>query len=98
MAGGITVTPEQLREISTQMNAGAADVEAVLSRLAGVVAPLRSEWVGTAQAQFETLWDQWQRDATGLHSALTGVVQLTQNAATSYESTEQSVATSFNQG
>jgi WXG100 family type VII secretion target len=96
MAGGITVTPEQLREISAQLSAGAADVESTLSRLAGVVAPLRSEWVGAAQMQFETLWDQWQRDATGLHSALTGIVQLTQNAATSYESTEQSIATSFN--
>ena len=47
------------------------------SRLAGNVAPLRSEWVGSAQAQFEALWDQWQRDATGLHSALTGIAQLT---------------------
>lgn len=97
MAGGITVTPEQLREISAQLSAGAADVEATLSRLAGNVAPLRSEWVGSAQAQFEALWDQWQRDATGLHSALTGIAQLTQNAATSYESTEQSIATSFSQ-
>lgn len=98
MAGGITVTPEQLREISAQMNAGAADVEAILSRLAGNVAPLRSEWVGTAQAQFEALWDEWQRDANGLHSALTGIAQLTQNASTSYETTEQSITTSFNQG
>jgi WXG100 family type VII secretion target len=98
MAGGITVTPEQLREISSQMTAGAADVEAILSRLAGNVAPLRSEWVGAAQAQFEALWDQWQTDANGLHQALTGIAQLTQNASTSYETTEQSIATSFNQG
>jgi WXG100 family type VII secretion target len=98
MAGGIAVTPEQLREISAQMSAGAGDVEETLSRLAGVVAPLRTEWVGTAQAQFEVLWDQWQRDASGLHSALTGIAQLTQNAASSYETTEQSIASSFNQG
>jgi len=98
MAGGITVTPAQLQEISAQMSSGAADVEATLSRLAGVVAPLRSDWVGAAQAQFEALWDEWQRDAAGLHSALTGIAQLTQNAASSYETTEQSVASSFNQG
>ena len=98
MAGGITVTPEQLREISAQMSAGAADVEETLSRLAGNVAPLRSEWVGSAQAQFEVLWDQWQTDANGLHSALMGIAQLTQNAATSYETTEQGIASSFNQG
>jgi WXG100 family type VII secretion target len=98
MTYGISVTPEQLREISAQMSAGAADVESTLSRLAGVVSPLQSEWVGTAQAQFESLWNQWQRDASGLHSALTGIAQLTQNAASSYESTEQSIASSFNQG
>lgn len=98
MAGGISVTPEQLQQISAQMSAGAADVEAILSRLAGNVAPLQSEWVGSAQAQFEALWDEWQRDANGLHSALTGIAQLTQNAATSYESTEQSITTSFSQG
>lgn len=97
MTYGISVTPEQLREISAQMSAGAADVESTLSRLAGVVSPLQSEWVGTAQAQFEALWNQWQRDASGLHSALTGIAQLTQNAASSYESTEQSIASSFNQ-
>jgi len=98
MTYGISVTPDQLREISAQMSAGAADVESTLSRLAGVVSPLQSEWVGSAQAQFEVLWNQWQRDASGLHSALTGIAQLTQNAASSYESTEQSIASSFNQG
>ena len=98
MAGGITVTPAQLQEISAQMSSGAADVEATLSRLAGVVSPLRSDSVGAAQAQFEALWDEWQRDAAGLHSALTGIAQLTQNAASSYETTEQSVASTFNQG
>jgi WXG100 family type VII secretion target len=98
MAGGITVTPTQLQEISAQMSSGAADVEATLSRLAGVVSPLRSDWVGSAQAQFEVLWDQWQKDGAGLQQALTGIAQLTQNAATSYETTEQSVASSFNQG
>ena len=98
MAGGITVTPEQLQGISTQMTSGAADVEATLSRLASLVSPLQTEWVGSAQAQFEALWDQWQRDASGLHAALTGIAQLTQNAAASYENTEQSIATSFSQG
>jgi WXG100 family type VII secretion target len=97
MAGSISVTPEQLQEISGQMSSGAANVEEILSRLAGTVAPLQSEWVGAAQAQFEALWDQWQTDAAGLHSALMGIAQLTQNAATSYDTTEQSIATSFTQ-
>jgi len=98
MAGGITVTPEQLQEISSQLTAGASEVESVLSQLANVVSPLHSDWVGAAQARFEELWTQWQSDASGLHQALEGVAQLTAQASQSYESTEQNIASSFSQG
>jgi len=95
MTSGIAVTPGRLRAISAQMNTGAADVEAIVSRLSGDVAPVRSEWVGPAQALFDSLWDQLQQDAGGLHSVLTGIAELTQKAATAYEATEQSIAKSF---
>ena len=98
MAGGITVTPEQLMEISAQLASGASEIESILGQLANVVSPLHSEWVGAAQAQFEELWQQWQTDATGLHAALEGVSQLTSQASTAYSSTEQQIASSFNQG
>jgi WXG100 family type VII secretion target len=97
MATGISVTPERLREISAQMSAGALDVQAILSRLSGNVAPVRSEWVGAAQAQFNALWDQLQKDASGLHSVLTGIAKLTENAATAYEAAELSIARSFDE-
>ncbi len=97
MTSGIAVTPERLREISAQMSAGAADVEAILSRLSGNVAPVRSDWVGAAQAQFNTLWDQLQRDASGLHSVLTGIAKLTENAAAAYEAAELSIAQAFDE-
>ena len=97
MASGITVTPEQLQQISAQLTSGASEVESILSQLANAVSPLQSEWVGAAQAQFEGLWTQWQRDATGLHQALEGVARLTAQASQSYESTEQSIASSFHQ-
>ena len=97
MTSGIAVTPEKLREISTKMNSGAADVRAILSRLADNVAPVRSEWVGTAQSQFNTLWDQLQLDASGLNSVLTGIAKLTQNAASAYEAAEQSIARAFDE-
>jgi WXG100 family type VII secretion target len=92
---GISVTPQWLREISAQMNGGASDVEAILARLASDVAPVRTEWIGAAQAQFNFLWDHLQRDASGLRSALTGIAQLTQTAAAAYEMTEETIAKSF---
>ena len=95
MTSGIAVTPERLRAISTRMNTGAADVQAIVSRLSGDVAPVRTEWVGPAQALFNSLWDQLQKDAGGLHSVLNGIAELTQKAAAAYEATEQSIAKSF---
>jgi len=97
MASGIAVTPERLREISAQMTTGAAEVRAILYRLSGSVAPVRTEWTGTAQAQFNYLWDQLEQSARGLHSVLTGIAKLTDNAANAYEATEQRIAQSFDE-
>ena len=97
MAGGITVTPEQLQEISAQMASGASEISSILSQLANLVAPLHTDWVGSAQAQFEDLWSQWQSDAAGLHEALEGVSRLTAQASQAYATTEQSIASSFSQ-
>jgi 6 kDa early secretory antigenic target len=91
----ILVTPEQLQQVSGQLNAGAANIESTLSRLASQVAPLQSEWRGVAQAQFEALWAEWQRASAGIQHALHGISQLTAAASANYSDTEQSIAASF---
>jgi uncharacterized protein YukE len=50
MTAGIRVTPEQLQQVSAQLDAGAASIEGTLRQLAGNVAPLGSDWAGVAQA------------------------------------------------
>lgn len=95
MASGIRVTPEQLQQVAAQLNAGAGNVDGILAQLTASVAPLGSDWAGAAQAQFQALWDQWQRDARGLFEALTGMAQLMGQAAASYAQTEQGIAASF---
>lgn len=95
MSTGIRVTPEQLHQVAGQLNAGSAQIEATLRQLSGNVQPLGSDWAGVAQARFLALWAQWQRDGQGLHEALTGIARLMQQAATNYETTEQSNASSF---
>jgi WXG100 family type VII secretion target len=97
MARGIAVTPERLREISVRISNGAADVRAILSRLAGAVEPVGTEWVGSAQIQFEAHWDQLQRDANGLQSVLTSIATFAENAASAYEGTEKSIARTFDE-
>jgi WXG100 family type VII secretion target len=91
----IVVTPAQLQSIGTQLNTGAANIEGILTQLAGQVAPLHSEWRGVAQAQFESLWAEWQRSAAGLQHALHGIATLTGQAGTHYADTESGIAQSF---
>ena len=95
MYGSIAVTPEQLQSISSQVTSGAGEVESILSQLAGMVSPLQGDWVGSAQAQFEALWEQWQRDGAGLHQALTGIATLLRQAGVAYETNEQQVGSMF---
>src|ERR687885_2865723 len=92
---GIRVTPEQLRQVAVQLNGAAGDIDGTLRQLAANVEPLGTDWAGVAQAHFLELWGEWQRSATALHTALTGIAQLTTQAATRYESTEHGIATSF---
>lgn len=94
-AMGIKVTPEQLQQVSGQLNAGASNVDGILAQLASSVAPLGSDWAGMAQARFQELWAQWQRSAKSLNESLTGISQLMSQASASYSQTEQSIASSF---
>ena len=75
-ATGIRVTPEQLQQVSAQLDAGASSIEGTLRQLAGNVAPLGSDWAGVAQARFLELWAEWQRSGASLHQALTGIARL----------------------
>ncbi len=97
MASGlIRVTPEQLQQVSGQLRAGASNVDGILAQLASNVAPLGSDWAGVAQARFQELWAQWQRNARGLNDALNGIAQLMAQASANYDQTEQSNAALFN--
>lgn len=95
MAGLIKVTPEQLASVSGQLNGGAGSIEGTLSQLAGQVAPLGSDWAGTAQTRFLALWQQWQTSSRQLHQALVDIAQLMQQAGVAYSTNDQQVASSF---
>ena len=95
MTTGIRVTPEQLQQVSAQLDAGASSIEGTLRQLAGNVAPLGSDWAGVAHARFLELWAEWPRSGAALHQALNGIASLTARAGASYESAEHGIAASF---
>ena len=92
---GYRVDPAQLETVSGQMRAGAASIEGELGRLRGAVDSLHGNWVGRAQAQFQTLLDQWQAGARQLHDALTSIAALTAQAGSVYAETDSQVASGF---
>jgi uncharacterized protein YukE len=49
------------------------------------------------EAHDRGLWQEWQQSARGIHHALTGISQLTAQAASNYSDTEQAIASSFSQ-
>ena len=98
MVVGIRVTPEQLQELSGRVNGGSADIEGELRSLAGAIAPLGTDWAGVAQARFVALWEEWQRAAEQLHTALTGNSGLLGQAGTAYAEAESQIASTFATG
>ncbi len=89
------VTPEQLSTLSGRVSGGAGSIESELRGLSSSLAPLGSDWAGVAQAQFQTLWAEWQRSADGLQHALAGIAALLGKAGEAYASAETAVASSF---
>jgi len=96
--GLIKVTPEQLMQVSGQLNAGAGSIDATLAQLTSQVGPLGMDWAGVGQARFLELWAEWQRGGAQLREALTGIASLMTQAAGTYQSGDQGVASSFSRG
>ena len=91
---GIRVTPEQLQQISAQLDAGASSIEGTLRQLAGN----GTARVGLGRRRPGPLPRALGRLAAqrcDLHQALTGIARLTARAGASYESAEHGIAASF---
>lgn len=92
---GFRVTPEQLTHLSSRVGGSAGQIDRELRSLDGTLAPLGSDWAGTAQARFTELYRQWQDGARQLHNALEGISQLLGQAGTHYAEAERAIASSF---
>lgn len=95
MGIGIRVTPGQLQDLAGRVSSGSGQIEAELRSLAGALGPLGSDWAGVAQSRFLTLWQEWQRSAEQLQSALTGISSLLGQAGRAYAEAETQIAGSF---
>ena len=73
------------------MKAGAAEVNDILGRLTGQIQTLASSWEGAASAAFQARWQEWQAGAAQVQQAMDGMGIFLEQAAVTYEETEESL-------
>ena len=98
MSGFIQVTPEKLHDASAKLSSGASAIEGTLGDLSNRVSALGAEWAGQASGRFQELYAQWQQGAQQLREALMGISQLTAQAGSAYQQSEEAIAASFGRG
>ncbi|MGI8880349.1 MAG: WXG100 family type VII secretion target [Jatrophihabitans sp.] len=92
----LKVTPEQLQSLSGSVARTASDVQSAHASLRGQLAPLfGADWVGAASAQFNGLYEDFDKGARTMSEALAGIGRLLHSAGSNYASAEQQIAASF---
>ncbi len=92
----IKVTAEDLHNLGSQVNNGAANINHELGQLANQVnSVVGSDWDGAASSQFHILYEEWQQSAAKLQDALTGISRLLIQAGTQYANTEEAIRSSM---
>jgi WXG100 family type VII secretion target len=92
----IRVTSESLSGVASQLNSGSSSIESQLSNLKSLVDGLvNGDWSGSASQSFNELYGQWDQAAIQLKESLAGISELLNQAALSYEDSENSIAGTF---
>lgn len=92
----IKVTAEELSSTSSMLMSTATQIESESSSaMSQVQALVGAGWQGGASAAFDAAFNQWKSGADQIHAALMQISQLLGSAATSYDSTEQQITSSF---
>ena len=93
----IRVTSDSLAGVAGQLSSGSRSIESQLSNLKSLVEGLISgDWSGTASQSFNELHSQWDQAGLQLKESLQGISDLLNQAALSYEDSENAIAGTFN--
>lgn len=93
---GITVTSEDLHNLSGQVSQGSAQIQDQLNALRNqVTAVVGTSWQGAASGQFHQLYEEWQQGAAQVKQALDGISKLLSTAGQQYQQTEDAIKSSM---
>jgi WXG100 family type VII secretion target len=92
----IKVTAEDLSSTSSFLSSSAQTIqETNTAAMANVNALVSGGWQGAGSTAFESAMQEWQTGAAQVQDALAKIGGLVSSAASSYTSTDSSVASSF---
>ena len=86
----LSVTPEILRQVSTEFEAAAQQLRDGLGALDGEIAQmLGPSWSGGAASAYDAVWREWHDGSSKVLQGLTTMSNLLASAAARYSTTDQ---------
>lgn len=95
MAARITITPEELRNSSTNFATKASEIREILQYLRTEVNRLESTWDGAAQDQFFMTYEEMEKNMAQFPEVVDGIGQQLSAVAQTLEETDQALADSL---
>jgi WXG100 family type VII secretion target len=89
------VSSEVLSGAATQLTAGSAEAQELLTRLRKLVESLGSDWEGAGAGAFNDLYTEFNTAGGQLTEALDGIASMLSKAAAYYAESETNVANAF---
>jgi WXG100 family type VII secretion target len=89
----IRVTPEELENISSQLNNKAGTVSDQITQATAMITNLVSQgWAGSASSQFNEIWSKWDTGAKQIHQAMLDMSTYLKSAAGAYRDVDEQLA------
>ncbi|BBX27461.1 WXG100 family type VII secretion target [Mycolicibacterium alvei] len=86
----LQVTPETLRQVSTEFATAAQQLHASLGSLDSEVAQmLGPSWTGSAASAYDAVWREWHEGSSKVLDGLTAMSDLLASAAARYSGTDR---------
>lgn len=91
----MSVRPEQVIQLATQIGQGAKGIHAVLEDLESAVSKLRGSWDGGAQVAYDEAQAKWNKSLQSMNQLLGQVAVKTAELSQGYVSQDKSSAGRF---
>ena len=91
----MSVKPDQVIALSSQIRGGASGIKSKLDELDSEVGKLRASWNGAAQQAYDDAQRKWTQSITDLNTLLEQIAARTEDIANHYTQSDQTSAGRF---